>query len=101
VDAEINYNNYLVQNRVALRDDGVISSLSREAGKASMLIKQYETECAPEKFGIAKDELKYFYQNLLSKGLLRDDGAVTQGRGATEVMSITSFGLKFLEWVGE
>jgi len=99
LDTELNYKQYLVQNRLALRDDRGNSSLSREAGNAGTLLKQYQKECTPEKFGITKDELKYFYQNLLSKGLLRDDGALTHGTGATEVMSITNFGLKFLEFV--
>ena len=63
------------------------------------MLNEYEKICVAEKFGIPKDELKFFLQNLLSKGLLRDDGVGTLGTGTTEVMSITSLGLKFLDFI--
>ncbi|MDP4265509.1 MAG: hypothetical protein Q8941_23490 [Bacteroidota bacterium] len=44
-----------------------------EYTEAKRMLKQYQEECVPEKFGISKNELEFFLQNLLSKGLLRDD----------------------------
>ncbi|GEM_PF-3155376 len=69
--------------------------VSKENAEAKKMLEQYEKEMVAEKFGISEDELRFFIQNLQSKGLLRDDGAGAIGVRATEIMSITSLGLKF------
>lgn len=74
-------------------------SMSAEYMEATQMLEQYVKELVPEKFKISEDELKFFLQNLLSKGLLRDDGAGAIGTNAIEIMSITSLGLKFLDFI--
>lgn len=73
--------------------------LKHEIEFADRLFEQYTSSCTAEKFGVNKDEYKYFLQNLLSKGLLSDDGAGTVGLGSIEVMSLTNFGAKFLSFI--
>ena len=66
---------------------------------AKKMLERYQKELVPEKFGISEDELKFFLQNLLSKGLLRDDGVGAIGTEPIEIMSITRLGLKFLDFI--
>lgn len=71
----------------------------RERENAEKVLLEYKMECTAEKFNISKDEYRYFLQDLFSKGLLFDDGVGSIGTRAFEIMSITQFGSKFLEFI--
>ena len=73
--------------------------MSEEYAEADNMLEKYANELVPGKFGISEDELKFFLQNLLSKGLLRDDGVGAIGTKPMEIMSITTLGLKFLDFI--
>lgn len=72
---------------------------SAEYNEAKKMLELYIEEIVAEKFGISEDELKFFLQNLLSKGLLRDDGTGAIDTDPITIMSITSLGLKFLNFI--
>lgn len=73
--------------------------LDAEIDTASKLIETYKKECTAHGFELDEDKYKYFIQDLLSKGLLSDDGVGSIGTVPLEIMSLTKFGNKFLKFV--
>ena len=67
--------------------------------EAEAVLAAYKENCTPEKFNMTNDEMKFFLQNLLSKGLLRDDGVGAIGTGPVEIMAVSNLGLKFLDFI--
>lgn len=90
---------HLFMNTIDLRTARSVDIMLADLAETKELLEQYRQMCVPERFGMSEDELKFFLQNLLSKGLLRDDGVGSIGVDPNEIMSITHFGLKFLQFI--
>lgn len=73
--------------------------LKLELEKVTRLLTEYKINCTAGKFELSTDEYKFFLRNLLSKGLLSDDGVGAIGTGSIEIMSLTKFGSKFLSFI--
>jgi hypothetical protein len=63
------------------------------------LLEEYKEVCNHSLFQLEQNQYQYFLRDLLAKGLLIDQGIGTYDPTPLQYMSITAFGVRFLDFV--
>jgi hypothetical protein len=76
--------------------------IERALAETLSLLKAYERKCTPALFGLDHYQYQFFLRDLIAKGLLVDQGIGSRyDPTPLKFMGITSFGVKFLKFLGE
>lgn len=76
-----------------------LQTLKNKLAYVETLMQEYRKVFLHKYFAISKPDFNYSLHNLYNNGLLKDDGVGSIGTKAFEVMGITEFGVKFLDYI--